>query len=130
MAEMTIRRFGVISVAKMYGLLMFIFGLVFGVIYGLILIIFGAAMSGLAGGGSDALAGGVGTVAMGIGMMIGLPIFYGLLGFIMGAIGALIYNAVSGIIGGVKFELEGVQQEYAPPPPPPHEWAPQQYPAQ
>ena len=31
MAEMTIRRFGVISVAKMYGLLMFIFGLIFGV---------------------------------------------------------------------------------------------------
>jgi len=55
--------------------------------------------------------------------------FYGVLGFIMGAIGALIYNAVAGIIGGIKFELEGVQQEYAPPPPP-HEWAPQQYPAQ
>ena len=40
MAEMTIRRFGVISVAKMYALLMFIFGLIFGVIYGLILIVF------------------------------------------------------------------------------------------
>src|ERR1043165_7076008 len=127
MAEMTIRRFGVISVAKMYGLLMFIFGLVFGVIYGLILIVFGAAISAM---GRDAAAGGVSTVAMGGGMMIGLPIFYGILGFIMGAIGALIYNAVAGIIGGVKFELEGVQQEYAPPPPPPHEWAPQQYPAQ
>jgi len=129
MAEMTIRRFGVISVAKMYGLLMFIFGLIFGVIYGLILIVFGAAMSAL-GPGRESTAGGVSTVVMGIAMMIGLPLFYGLLGFIMGAIGALIYNAVSGIIGGVKFELEGVQQEYAPPPPPPHEWAPQQYPAQ
>ena len=129
MAEMTIRRFGVISVAKMYALLMFIFGLIFGVIYGLILIVFGAAISAM-GPNSDAAAGGIGTVAMGIGMMIGLPIFYGVLGFVMGAIGALIYNAVAGIIGGVKFELEGVQQEYAPPPPPPHEWAPQQYPAQ
>jgi hypothetical protein len=129
MAEMTIRRFGVISVAKMYGLLMFIFGLVFGVIYGLILIVLGASLSAF-GGGRDVAAGGISTVAMGVGMMIGLPIFYGLLGLIMGAIGALIYNAVAGIIGGVKFELEGVQQEYAPPPPPPHEWAPQQYPAQ
>ena len=128
MAEMTIKRFGVISVAKMYGLLMFIFGLIFGVIYGLILIVFGAAISAL-GPGSDATAGGVSTVVMGIAMMIGLPIFYGILGFIMGAIGALIYNAVAGIIGGIKFELEGVQQEYAPTPPPPHEWAPQQYPA-
>ena len=129
MAEMTIRRFGVISVAKMYGLLMFIFGLVFGVIYGLILIVFGAAISAL-GPGSDATAGGVSTVVMGIAMMIGLPLVYGVMGFVMGAIGALIYNGVAGIIGGIKFELEGVQQEYAPPPPPPHEWAPHQYPAQ
>ena len=128
MAEMTIRRFGVVSVAKMYGLLMFLFGLIFGVIYGLILIVFGAAISAM-GPGRDAAAGGVGTVAMGIGMMIGLPLFYGVLGFIMGAIGAVIYNAVAGIIGGVKFELEGVQEEYAPPPPP-HQWAPNQYPAQ
>ena len=128
MAEMTIRRFGVFSVAKMYGLLMFLFGLIFGVIYGLILIVFGAAISAM-GPNRDATAGGVGTVAMGIGMMIGLPLFYGVLGFIMGAIGALIYNAVAGLIGGVKFELEGVQEEYAPPPPP-HQWAPNQYPAQ
>jgi hypothetical protein len=127
MAEMTIRRFGVLSVAKMYALLMFIFGLIFGVVYGLILIVFGAAVSTMAG--RDGLAGGVSTVVMGIAMMIGLPLFYGVLGFIMGAIAALIYNAVAGIIGGVKFELEGVQGDYAPPPPPPHEWAPQ-YPAQ
>ena len=125
MAEMTIRRFGVISVAKMYGLLMFIFGLIIGVIYGLILIVFGAAISAL-GPGRDATAGGVRTVVMGIVIMIVVPLFYGVLGFIMGAIGALIYNAVAGIIGGVKFELEGVQEEYAPPPPP-HQWAPNQY---
>lgn len=129
MAEMTIRRFGVISVAKIYGLLMFIFGLVVGVIYGLVLIVFGAAISAMAPS-RDATAGGVSTVVMGLAMMIGFPLFYGILGFIMGAIGALIYNVVAGIIGGVKFELEAVQQDYAPPPPPPHEWAPQQYPAQ
>ena len=128
MAEMTIRRFGVLSVAKMYGLLMFLFGLIFGVIYGLVLIVFGAAISAM-GPSSEATAGGVSTVVMGLGMMIGLPLFYGVLGFIMGAIGALIYNAVAGIIGGVKFELEGVREEYAPPPPP-HQWAPNQYPAQ
>jgi len=127
MAEMTIRRFGVISVAKMHGLLMFIFGLIIGVIYGLFFIIFGAAMS--MGGGREATAGGMSTVVIGIVMMIGMPIMYGVLGFIMGAIGGLVYNALSGMIGGVKFELEGVHQEYAPPPPP-HHWEPHQYPAQ
>jgi hypothetical protein len=66
---------------------------------------------------------------LGVIMMIALPIMYGLFGFIGGTIGALIYNVMAGIIGGVKFELEGVQQEYAPPPPP-HQWAPNQYPAQ
>jgi hypothetical protein len=127
MAEMTIRRFGVISVAKMYGLLMFIFGLIIGVLYGLFFIIFGAAMT--AAGGNQATVSGVSTVVIGIGAMIGIPLMYGVLGFIMGAIGALIYNAVSGIIGGIKFDLEGVQQEYAAPPPP-NQWEPQHYPAQ
>jgi hypothetical protein len=129
MAEMTIRRFGVISVAKIYGLLTFLIGLIIGVIYGLIFILFGAAMSAFAPGGREAAAGGISTVVIGIVMMIAFPILYGLLGFISGAIGALIYNAVAGIIGGIKLELEGVQQEYAAPPPP-HQWAPNQYPAQ
>ena len=129
MAEMTIRRFGVISVAKIYGLLTFIVGLIIGVIYGLIFIVFGAAMSALAPGGRDAAAGGISSVVIGIVMMIAIPVMYGLLGFISGAIGALIYNAIAGIIGGIKFELEGVQNEYAAPPPP-HQWAPNQYPAQ
>src|SRR5689334_21537838 len=127
MAEMTIRGFGVISLAKMYGLLMFIFWLIIGVIYGLIIIVVRATMAAAVRG--NATMGGASSAAVGIGAMIGIPIFYGILGFIMGAIGALIYNALSGIIGGVKFDLEGVQQEYAPPPPP-HNWEPQPYSAQ
>jgi hypothetical protein len=127
MAEMTIRRFGVLSVAKMHGLLMFIFGLIIGVIYGLFFILFGAAMSAMGPGGADAVAGGVSSVVMGLAFMIGMPLFYGFIGFVAGAIGSLIYNALSGLIGGVKFELEGVQQEYASPPPPPHEWASNPY---
>jgi hypothetical protein len=128
MAEMTIKRFGVFSVAKMYGLLTFVAGLIIGVIYGLILIVFGAAISAMAPG-NDALAGGASTVVTGIIVMFAAPIMYGIFGFIAGVIGALIYNAMAGIVGGVKFELEAVQQDYAPPPPP-NQWAPNQYPAQ
>jgi hypothetical protein len=126
MAEMTIRRFGVFSVAKMYSLLMFVMGLIFGVIYGLFFILFGAAMSAM--GGRDQAMGGIGSVVMGVGLMIGIPIMYGILGFIMGIIGALIYNFAAGIVGGIKFELEGASPAYAPPPPP-RQWAANPYPS-
>ncbi len=125
MAEMTIRRFGVFSVAKMQSLVGFVIGCILGVIYGLIFIALGATMSSF--GGRDAAAGGVPSIVMGIGFMIGLPIIYTILGFIGGCIVALVYNLAAGMIGGVKFELEGVNPEYAPPPPP-QQWAPGAYP--
>ena len=128
MAEMTIKRFGVFSVAKMQALLGFGVGLIIGVIYGLIFIIMGASMAAIAPR-EEAAFGGVSSVAIGIIMMIAIPLFYGILGFIVGLIVALIYNAMAGVIGGVKFELEAVQQDYAPPPPPDH-WAPHQQPVQ
>ena len=119
MAEMTIRRFGVFSVAKMQGLLMMVMGLLIGIIYGLAFMIFGAAISAMAPGrGDNQLAGGVSSVVIGIVLMIAIPIFYGIIGFIGGAIGALVYNGAAGIVGGVKFELEGVTPAYAPPLPP------------
>jgi hypothetical protein len=95
------------------------------VLYGLIFITLGATMSSL--GGRDAAAGGVPSIIMGIGFMIGLPIVYTIVGFVGGAIAALVYNLAAGMIGGVKFELEGVNPEYAPPPPP-QQWAPSPYP--
>jgi len=127
MAEMTIRRFGVFSVAKLQALLMFVMGLFIGVIYGLFFMIFGAAISAMAPRGGQA-AGGIGTIVIGIVIMIGVPIFYGILGFIGGIIGALVYNLAAGIVGGVKFELEGDSPAYAAPPA--HQWAPNAYPAQ
>jgi len=125
MAEMTIRRFGVLSVAKMQSLVGFVVGLILGVIYGLAFIALGATMSSL--GGRDAAAGGVPSIIMGIVFMIAIPILYTVIGFIGGAIVALVYNIAAGMIGGVKFELEGVNPEYTPPPPP-QQWAPSPYP--
>jgi len=67
-------------------------------------------------------------VVMGVALMIGIPILYGVIGFIIGIIGALIYNVAAGIVGGVKFDLEGSSPAYAPPPPP-QDWAPNPYPS-
>lgn len=40
--------------------------------------------------------------------MIGLPIFYGLIGFVFGTIGALVYNIFAGMVGGIEIEVENV----------------------
>lgn len=117
MAEMTIRRFNVFSVAKIQGFLAFVIGLLIGVIYGFAFMIFGAAISSLAPQGDSQAMGGVGAIVIGLVIMIAFPIFYSIIGFIGGAIGALVYNLAAGVVGGLKFELEGVAPAYAPPPP-------------
>jgi hypothetical protein len=117
MAEMTIRRFNVFSVAKIQGFLGVVIGLLIGVVYGLIFMIFGAAISSLAPQADSQALGGVGAIVVGLIIMIAVPVFYGILGFIGGAIGALVYNLAAGVVGGLKFELEGVAPAYAPPPP-------------
>lgn len=122
MAEMTIKRFGVFSVAKMQSLVMFVLGLLIGVIYGLIFIIFGAAITAMAPNHESQAAGGVSTVVIGIVLMVAIPITYAIVGFIIGCIWALVYNLAAGVVGGIKFELEGVNSGYAPPPPPQQQW--------
>ena len=117
MAEMTIRRFNVFSVAKIQGFLAFVIGLLIGVLYGFAFMIFGAAISSLAPQGDSQAMGGVGAIVIGLVIMIAVPILYSIIGFIGGAIGALVYNLAAGVVGGVKFELEGVAPAYAPPPP-------------
>jgi hypothetical protein len=129
MAEMTIKRFGIFSVAKMQSLVMFVIGIIIGVIYGLFFMLFGAAISALGVRGEGAAAGGVSSIIIGIVMMIAIPIFYAIIGFIGGAIGALVYNLAAGMIGGIKFDLEGVSPQYAAPPPP-QQWTANPYPAQ
>ena len=118
MAEMTIRRFSVFSVARIQGLLAFVIGLLIGIIYGLFFMIFGAAMSSLAPRDSQVM-GGAGAIVIGLVIMIAVPVFYGILGFVGGAIGALVSNLAAGVVGGVRFELEGVAPAYAAPQPQP-----------
>ena len=43
---------------------------------------------------------------MGVGFAIFLPIIYGLLGFIGGAIGAFCYNLCAKFVGGIEVEIE------------------------
>ena len=48
----------------------------------------------------------VGVLALGAGFAIFVPIIYAAMGFIFGALGALIYNLVAKWIGGIEVEVE------------------------
>jgi hypothetical protein len=107
MNKLRIRRLGVLSFAKMQGLMGFVIGLIIGVIYGLIIIAYSLLGASLVKGDS-ALAIGGGGVVLGIIVIIAMPIMYGIFGFIGGAIGALIYNLFAGMVGGLEIEVENI----------------------
>jgi hypothetical protein len=100
--ELRIRRFGVLSTGKIYGALCGLMGLIFGAILSLLSVI-GAGLAGASGAGEDAFIG----MIFGVGAILILPIFYGVLGFVMGLISALLYNLIAGLVGGLEIELDG-----------------------
>lgn len=106
MNKLRIKKLGIWSVAKMYGLISLIIGLLIGIPYGLVVIVF--SLVGASIGGNEALAVGGGGVVMGIILMIGIPVGYAVMGIIGGAIGALIYNLFAAIAGGIEIEVEQI----------------------
>jgi hypothetical protein len=97
---MVIRKVGAISAGKVMGILNAVVGLLIGVVFALI------GMLGLivqAGNGGDANPMGF---LFGIGAIVMMPVFYGLMGFVTGAIGALIYNVVAAVVGGIELTVD------------------------
>jgi hypothetical protein len=95
---MVIRKVGIWSVARMYGALSGGMGLIFG----LIIAVFSLVGMTLAEGDEPPFI----AAAMGVGAVVILPIFYGVLGICAGAIGAALYNVLAGIVGGVTIEVD------------------------
>jgi len=95
---MVITKVNALSVAKVAGVLYAGMGLLFGALFSLI---------GMAGVG-NLLAGsegaGFASMLFGVGAIIALPIFYGVLGFIVSFIAALLFNVASGLTGGIEIE--------------------------
>ena len=117
MAKVQIKRVGVFSCAKIYSITLAAMGLIVGIIYGLIFMVVGGAM--MAGGGRDSGAAGASSLVIGLVMMIAIPVFYGIIGFIGGLIGGLVYNVAAGVVGGLELELENLDgTSYAAPPSP------------
>ena len=90
-----IKKIDILSLAKIFGVLYFLLGLIVGFIFffiSLVGLIFSENSSG-------AMGSGVLSIIL-------FPLFYGFTGFISGIIMGFIYNFISDWIGGIKLELK------------------------
>lgn len=91
-----VKSVGVMSIAKILALIHACFGLVLAPFFLLI-----GLLGTLAGHHKTPFAG-----AFGIFFALLMPFFYGILGFITGAIGGGLYNLFAKLVGGFELELE------------------------
>ena len=94
--KQTLRSIGVLSCAKITAAIYFALGLLI-----VPFILVGAVAGTLAGPMSNAL----GSVAL---IVIGVlaPVFYGAMGFVIGAFSAFVYNLFAGWLGGLELVLQ------------------------
>jgi hypothetical protein len=50
----------------------------------------------------------------GVGAIVALPLFYGVLGVVIGALSAWLYNVFAGVVGGIEVQLEPTQGSTTP----------------
>jgi hypothetical protein len=96
---MVVKRVAPLSVAKVSLFIYACIGFIVGAFVALI------GLMGVALGDRGSLGPFMG-MALGVGAVIALPIFYGVLGFLGGLIGAAVYNVAAGIVGGVEIDLQ------------------------
>ncbi|MEM1128175.1 MAG: hypothetical protein AAGI71_16130 [Bacteroidota bacterium] len=86
------------SAAKICAVLYAALGLVFALIYMPFLVILSSVGAEYGGG----MTVGIG---MAIGLVIFVPIVYGVLGLIIGALSAWLFNVVAGWVGGLEIDI-------------------------
>jgi len=96
-----IRSIGVLSCAKMMGALYGVLGL----IVGAFMTLFSALGAAFSNDGNGAAALGLGAAAI-----IVIPITYGIMGFVGGAIMGFLYNIIAGMAGGIEIKTTLVDQ--------------------
>jgi hypothetical protein len=91
-----VKSVGVFSVAKIMGMIYGCMGLIFAPFFLLI-----GLMGSMAGQDKLPFAG-----IFGVGFAVLMPVLYAVMGFIGGAIGALLYNLFARWLGGIELQLE------------------------
>jgi hypothetical protein len=99
---MVIKRVGVWSLSKLSFALYAVIGLIIGLIIAGV-----SALAGAAGAMAGAESGVPNWIApiFGIGAVVILPIFYGVLGLVVGAIAGVLYNLVAKLVGGLEIDV-------------------------
>lgn len=98
---MVITRIDPMSCAKVSGLLYAVIGLCVGALVTLFMLAIGGAMPEE----ETRLMAPMFGALFGIGAIIMMPIFYGIMGFIGGAIVAAAYNFIAGWTGGIEIDV-------------------------
>jgi len=91
-----VKSVGVLSIAKIMGLIQACLGLIFAPFF----LLFGL-LGSLAGQQKTPFAG-----IFGVFFALFMPVFYGVFGFLTGAIGGLLYNLFAKLVGGFELEME------------------------
>ena len=100
-----VRRVGVISAANMSAAISFVFTFVIALLVALVVLPMGnLPIPTGAGGPFDRTTLPTGSV---IGLVLVAPLLYAAVGWVAGALGALVYNLVARFIGGLQLTLEG-----------------------
>lgn len=95
-----VKSVGVLSVAKILGLIYACIGLIVAPVFLAV-----GMMGSFLGQDKNPFAGMVGVT-----LALLIPVIYGAMGFIIGAIGALLYNLFAKLVGGFELELEARPQ--------------------
>jgi hypothetical protein len=93
----TLKHIGPGSAFKVGGMVYGLMGLLFGILFALISMVGGSLM--------PPQEAGVFRMFFGVGAIVFLPIFYGVIGGVFGALGAVIYNLVAGWVGGLEVDI-------------------------
>jgi len=96
---MILKRIAPLSLAKVFGLVYALMGLLIGALISLFAVL-GAFVAATQSEGNEAFA-----FLFGVGAIVILPVFYGVLGAIGGLLLALFYNLVARLVGGIELEL-------------------------
>ena len=97
---MVIRRVNPLSAAKIGGLLYALFGLVFGACISIAAVLFSGFIHQMEDQAGNPMVG----VFFGAGAIVILPIFYGVMGFIVALISSALYNVAARVTGGVEVD--------------------------